>query len=253
MAPAAASPEAANSNDSANKKAKIHNVVSHEEWITARKDLLIAEKEMSKQKAALAQKRRDLPWEEVKEDYEFETMENSVVKLSELCQGEDSTVVIQHFMFSGGENGCHLCSFFLDSFSGIYPHLKPRLNFCAVALASPEDLAKVQSKKGWSFPMVSSRKNSFQRDYGVHWTKEEVDNQKAVYNYDKSWSFGTMAPGISVFHKVDGKVYHTYSTYAAGLADLNATFAVLDITPTGRNETGGPASNMWWVKHKESY
>lgn len=241
-----------NTNTDTSKMAKLHKVVSHEEWVKARQELLVAEKDMSKQKVRLTQKRQDLPWEEVKEDYEFETTDDKTVKLSELCQGEDSTAVIQHFMFDGGDNGCHLCSFFLDGFNGIYPHLKPRVNFCAVALASPEDLAKVQAKKGWDFQIVSSRNNSFQRDFGVNWTKDEVDKKTAVYNYNKSWSFGTMAPGISVFKEVDGKVYHTYSTYAAGLADLNATFAVLDITPAGRNEMGGP-NNMWWIKQKESY
>ncbi|CAB9504918.1 Bacterial protein of unknown function (DUF899) [Seminavis robusta] len=250
------SPAATVSNDvdgDGNKKAKIHKVVPHEEWVQARKELLEAEKEFSKKKAELAQKRRDMPWEEVKEDYEFEMTGGKVVKLSELCQGEDGTVIIQHFMFKGGDNGCHLCSFFLDGFNSIYPHLKPRANFCAVALASPEDLEKVGKKKGWNFQMVSARKNTFQKDYGVNWGQDDVDSGSALYNYGKQqWKFGTMAPGISVFKKADGKVYHTYSTYAAGLADLNATFALLDITPTGRSETGG-SNNMWWVKQKENY
>ena len=82
------------------KKAKIHKVVSHEEWILARKKLLEAEKELTKKKAELAQTRRDMPWEEVKEDYAFELAgTGKVVKLSELCIGEDSTVIIWHFMF----------------------------------------------------------------------------------------------------------------------------------------------------------
>lgn len=246
----AAAPEEATKN----KKVMVHKVVSHEEWIQARKELLEEEKELSRRKAALAKKRRDLPWEEVKEDYVFEMAgSGEAVKLSELCGGEDSTVIILHFMFEGGDNGCRLCSFFLDSFNGLYPHLKPRANFCAVALASPEDLARVQSKKGWEFPMVSAQKNSFQGDYNVNWSQDQIENGTALYNYGKPWKFGANAPGVSVFTKTaEGNVYHTYSTYAAGLADLNATFALLDITPVGRNEGGGP-QNMWWVKQKETY
>lgn len=141
----------------------------------------------------MAQKRRDMPWEEVKEDYEFEMAgTGEVIKLSELCTGEDSTVIIQHFMFKEGDNGCHLCSFFLDAFNGLYPHLKPRVNFCAVALASPEDLDKVGKKKGWGFPMASARTNTFQKDYGVSWEKEDAENGKAVYNYGKEvFKYGT--------------------------------------------------------------
>lgn len=244
-------PPASNTVENGDNAKKIHNVVSHDEWVAARLELMEAEKELSKRKAALAQKRRDMPWEEIKEDYEFETTDNKVVRLSELCQGEDSTAVIQHFMYDGGESGCKACSFFMDGFNGVYPHMKPRLNFCVVALASPEDLQKIQTQKGWDFAMLSARKNSFQRDYGVHWTEEEVEKKTAVYNYNRLWAYGNTGPGISVFQKVDGKVYHTYSTYAAGLADLNAMFAVLDVTPTGRNEAD--KNNMWWIKHKESY
>jgi predicted dithiol-disulfide oxidoreductase (DUF899 family) len=183
----------ANMVDDTNKKTKIHKIVSHDEWVSARKELLEAEKELSKQKAALAQKRRDMPWEEVKEDYEFEMAGSGEgIKLSELCTGEDSTVIIQHFMYKDGDNGCPLCSFFLDSFNGLYPHLKPRVNFCAVALASPEDLDRVGKKQGWSFPLVSARKNTFQKDYDVNWETEDVENGKAVYNYGKEvFKYGT--------------------------------------------------------------
>ena len=96
--------------------------------------------------------------------------------------------------------------------------------------------------------MLSARHNSFQRDYGVHFPD---DNAERVYNYSSAWNYGNMAPGLSVFCKRQNKVYHTYSTYAAGLADLNATFALLDVTPTGRNET--EHGNMWWVQHAEDY
>ena len=47
-------------------------------------------------------------------------------------------------------------------------------------------------------------------------------------------------------------MYHTYSTFAAGLAELSLVHSVLDLTPTGRDE-GGDRHNMWWIKHKEEY
>ena len=47
-------------------------VVSREEWTQARKALLVREKEFSREREALAQARRDLPWEEVTKDYVFD-------------------------------------------------------------------------------------------------------------------------------------------------------------------------------------
>jgi len=132
------------------KKAKVHEVVSHDEWIKAREILLREEKELTRKKAALAEKRQELPWEKVEKDYDFESLDGPI-KLSQLC-GENDSLIVFHFMFSGGDNGCKLCSFFLDGINGIYDHLKPRARFVAVALASPQDLEKVRVKKGWKQP-----------------------------------------------------------------------------------------------------
>ena len=68
--------------------------------------------------------------------------------------------------------------------------------------------------------------------------------------HNRAW--GTEAPGASVFKLRDGDVYHTYSTFAVGLAELSLVHSVLDLTPTGRDE-GGDRHNMWWIKHKEEY
>ena len=47
-------------------------VVSREEWTQARTAFLVREKEFSREREALAQARRDLPWEEVTKDYVFD-------------------------------------------------------------------------------------------------------------------------------------------------------------------------------------
>ena len=236
------------------KKVKVHQVVSHDEWTAARKELLEAEKELTRKRTELAQKRRDLPWEEVSKDYEFETIKGTI-KLSELCgDDEDRSLIIWHFMFESGDNGCKLCSFFLDGINGLYEHLKARANFAVIALASPQDLERVRSKKQWDFPMLSSKKNNFNKDFGVGWSQEDIDSGTAVYNYNKEWKYGPTAPGLSVFKKSsDGTIYHTYSCYSVGLADFNATFALLDVVPEGRAEGSSGRNNMWWVEHKEDY
>jgi predicted dithiol-disulfide oxidoreductase (DUF899 family) len=45
---------------------------------------------------------------------------------------------------------------------------------------------------------------------------------------------GTDGPGVSVFLREDGRVFHTYSAYARGLDPLLGTYHWLDLTPLGR-------------------
>ena len=47
-------------------------------------------------------------------------------------------------------------------------------------------------------------------------------------------------------------MYHTYSTFAAGLGDLVSGLKLLDLVPGGRNEAS-PNHNFYWVKAKEDY
>jgi predicted dithiol-disulfide oxidoreductase (DUF899 family) len=57
-------------------------------------------------------------------------------------------------------------------------------------------------------------------------------------------------PGLSVFAKDDeGRVYHTYSSYARGNEEVISAFTYLDMTPKGRNET----EIMDWVKRHDEY
>jgi len=46
-----------------------HKVVSHQEWIAARKRHLIDEKAFTREGERLSQARRDLPWELVEKEY----------------------------------------------------------------------------------------------------------------------------------------------------------------------------------------
>jgi len=49
-----------------------HKVVSHEEWVEARKRHLVEEKKFTTLRDQLSQARRDLPWELVEKEYVFE-------------------------------------------------------------------------------------------------------------------------------------------------------------------------------------
>ena len=51
-------------------------------------------------------------------------------------------------------------------------------------------------------------------------------------------------PGLSVFAKDKGAVFHTYSTYARGLDIIVGTYNLLDMVPKGRDEDSLP-----WTWH----
>ena len=95
---------------------------------------------------------------------------------------------------------------------------------------------------GWTFPWLSSAGSDFNFDYHVSFTAEELKAGAVDYNY-RLESSGSEAPGISVFLKDDdGKIYHTYSTYARGLDMLNVAYHYMDLVPKGRDEADtGPA------------
>ena len=74
----------------------------------------------------------------------------------------------------------------------------------------------------------------------------------------KTYNFGTIAPeseempGISVFAKDGGAIYHTYSTYSRGIDMVNGTYQLLDLVPKGRDEDGLDFS-MEWVRRRDEY
>src|SRR5687768_10199377 len=97
-------------------------IVSREEWLKARAELLAREKAFTKLRDELSETRRQLPWTRVEKPYVFATHQGKR-QLSELFE-EKSQLVVYHFMFAPeDELGCKSCSFWADSFNGIVPHL----------------------------------------------------------------------------------------------------------------------------------
>jgi len=50
-----------------------HKIATREEWLAAREQLLVREKEHTRLGDELAQRRRALPWVWVEKDYRFDT------------------------------------------------------------------------------------------------------------------------------------------------------------------------------------
>jgi predicted dithiol-disulfide oxidoreductase (DUF899 family) len=145
--------------------------------------------------------------------------------------------------------GCPNCSYWADNFNGIDKHLAARDTAFVLVSRGPLDKLQAYKKRlGWTFRWVSSLGNDFNFDYRVSFRKGEKDK---LYNFETIPPHGEENPGISVFRREDGQIYHTYSTYARGLDLLNGTYHLLDITSLGRHED--PERPMSWVKRHDKY
>ncbi len=231
-----------------------HKVVSHDEWIAARKAYLAEEKAFTRARDALARKRRELPWEKVEKKYVFDTPQGKQ-SLADLFGGK-SQLIIYHFMLGPGwEAGCPSCSYLADHFDGAVIHLAQRdVSFVVVSRAPLAEIETFKRRMGWRFKWVSSYGSDFNSDYQVSFTPEEKKGGKVLYNYEFIESFPSEErPGASVFYKnAAGEVFHTYSTYGRGLDILIGTYHFLDLAPKGRDEDG-LASSMAWVRHHDRY
>ena len=157
-----------------------NQVVSHDDWIDARLELLAAEKEFTRQRDALTCRRMAMPWERVEKPYRFEGP-NGALSLADLFDGR-SQLIVYHFMFGPDwDEGCTSCSFWADNFNGIPIHLNHRdVTFTAVSRAPLAKLEAYKKRMGWSFPWVSSHGSEFNRDYNISFTAEELRNTLAT-------------------------------------------------------------------------
>lgn len=223
-----------------------HKIVSREEWIEARKQLLAREKAFTHERDQLSAERRALPWVEVTERYVFDRARGPAT-LAELFEGR-SQLVVYHFMFGPDwKAGCKSCSFWADNFNGIVEHLAHRdVTLMAISRAPLAKLTAFARRMGWSFAWASSAGNDFNRDYGVSFSPEQLASGTVTYNYAERKASGSELPGISVFHRdAGGRIFHTYSCYARGLDMLNGAYHYLDLVPKGRDEAGLPSPNAW--------
>ena len=229
-----------------------HRIVSHDEWIAARRSFLTKEKEFNRLRDELSRERRELPWEHVKKPYVFES-ENGRETLADLF-GQRSQLIVYHFMYGPDwEIGCKSCSFWADNFNGIIPHLNARdVALVAVSRAPLQKLQAQARRFGWTFKWVSSSGNDFNFDYCVSFPPEALERGEVSYNYSPQKLGSTEMPGISAFFRDGDQIYHSYSTYARGLDMLNTAYHYLDIAPKGRDEAG-LAFPMAWVKHRIAY
>ena len=228
-----------------------HAVVSRDEWLTARRELLKAEKEVTHLRDKVAKERLALPWVRMEKDYVFDTPDGPRT-LAELFEGR-SQLLVQHFMFAPGwEEGCPSCSFMADHTDGMNLHLAHHdVTVVAVSRATLAEIERYRSRMGWKFRWVSSNGNSFNHDFRVSFTPEEIAAGQVDYNFGTSEETDEEFPGISTFFMDEaGAVFHTYSTFGRGVEVMMGTYAMLDLMPKGRNETEGMGD---WMRRHDRY
>jgi predicted dithiol-disulfide oxidoreductase (DUF899 family) len=233
---------------------ELPKVVSRAEWLSARKELLIKEKQLTRQRDEIDRQRRDLPWVKIEKNYIFDGP-NGRQTLADLFENR-SQLIVSHFMFGPGwKEGCVGCSFRSDHVDGALPHLEHHdVSFVTISRAPLEEIEAFKKRMGWRFRWLSSYETDFNFDYHVSFTKEEAATGKVYYNYDSREFVSEELSGISVFYRNEaGEVFHTYSTHGRGDEMLVTAYMYLDLTPKGRNETG-PRHNLTdWVRHHDRY
>jgi len=228
-------------------------IVSRDEWLVARRELLVKEKQLTRDRDAVAAERRQLPWVRVEKDYVFDGP-NGKATLAGLFAGK-TQLIVYHFMFGPDwQEGCPSCSFNMDHTDGALVHLAQRdVSFTAISRAPYPKIAAFKKRMGWGFNWVSSHASDFNRDYDVAFTKEELASGTVYYNYGMNRFPGEEAPGISVFYKDgNGDIFHTYSAYARGTETTVNTYNYLDYVPKGRDEDA-LAFTMSWIRHHDRY
>ena len=229
-----------------------HQIVSEQEWLGARKQLLLKEKELTHMQDEVNRLRRELPWVKVEKQYTFDTPVGRKT-LAELFDGR-SQLVVYHFMFSPDwDEGCAHCSFWADHFDATRAHLAQRDTALVVISRAPfKKLAAFKKRMGWKFKWVSSFKNDFNFDLGVSFTPEQIRSGKLVYNFAPMSMKIDEREGVSAFYKDSkGDVFRTYSAYARGIDILNTTYHFLDLTAKGRDEN--PEQTQDWVRYHDEY
>jgi len=228
-----------------------HPIVSREEWLNARKALLVKERAMTHELDALRAERRQLPWVKVEKSYVFEGPEGKCT-LGDLFRGR-SQLAVYHFMLTpGSDHICRGCSFTVDHVDAARQHFEQAdLAFTAVSRVPLQRIEAVKSRMGWTFPWVSSQGSDFNFDYRVSFTPEDIAAGRAIYNYGTVIRNSPDMFGTSIFVTDDkGAIFHSYSTHHRGTELLMGALNWLDLVPKGRNETGG---TMSWVRLHDEY
>ena len=213
-------------------------IVSSQAWDTARRELLVKEKELTRARDALAADRRRMPRFAVDKDYVFEGPSGKI-GLLDLFEGRRQLIVYRFFYEPGvmgwPDSGCTGCSMMADQV-GHLSHLNARdVTYARVSRAPQANIERLKARMGWESPWYTMT-DGFDADFGVD-----------------QWH------GTNVFVRDGNDIFRSYFVDARGDEALGSTWSYMDLAPFGRQETwedspaGYPQTEpyQWWKRHDE--
>jgi predicted dithiol-disulfide oxidoreductase (DUF899 family) len=227
-------------------------VVSREEWLQARRELLAEEKDLTRRRDRLNARRRELPMVRVEKEYVFDGPAGPV-SLAGLF-GDLRQLVVQHVMFGPDWDAARpSCTEATGELTGsLVARLRSRDTAYAMVCRAPLDkIEAYRTGRGWVVPWYSSYGSSFNYDFQL--TLEAAAGQ-VTYNYQPQSDLPSDGsplelPGASCFLLDSGEIFHTYSAYARGLDHVDFAYAYLDLTASGRPEAWEQPSGRAPVIH----
>jgi predicted dithiol-disulfide oxidoreductase (DUF899 family) len=207
-----------------NNKAHFPNESS--EYRSARNALLAEEIELRRHIERVASQRRALPTGgEIPEDFELFS-ETGPIRFSSLF-GDKDTLMVYSMMYGPQRNSpCPMCTSFLNAWNGTAVNLRQRAAIAVTARSPIERLREYKTQRGFgNLPFFSDTSGEYTRTY----VSAEDDD----------------IPGLSVFSRRNGSIYHFYSGEMSGemsdpgqdprgAPDADPLWTMLDWTPEGR-------------------
>ena len=205
------------------------------EYRKRRDALLEAEAALRDQREAVAELRRALPTNLVKQDYVFREGPADLekdeplreTKLSELFDDGHDELLLVHFMFDPSwEKGCPMCSMWADGYDAVARHVRERASFAVVAKQEIVPFRRYARSRGWqNLRLLSAHDSPFIGDFGM---EDPEFGQK---------------PGVSTFRReADGAVHHVQTLDAMldgkfrGVDLLTPVYSLFDLLPSGRGD-----------------
>ena len=220
-------------------------IVSPQEWKTAREQMLVKEKELTRARDALAAERRRMPWMAVEKDYRFEGP-NGAASLADLFEGRRQLVIYRAFYApevttcgpgtSYPERACVGCSMIADQVA--HPaHLHARDTTLAFASRAPQaEIQGLKERHGWELIPWYTITDDFDADFGVD-----------------EWH------GHNAFIRQGDRIFRTYFIHSRGAEHMGTTWSYLDMTALGRQEEwedspkGYPQTSGGWWNYHDAY
>lgn len=210
-------------------------IVSPEDWLSARLDLLEREKRLTRAHDAVSAQRRRLPMVRLAKTYRFEGPQGPRM-LADLFEGQRQ-LIVYHFMFDPAwEKGCPGCTGFVDALGDLALLAQRDTNFVLISRAPLAKLEAYRVARGWDRPWYSSFGSDFNYDFHVSFSRESMARDNTInYRPRRSETEGE-SHGLSVFFRLGDELFHSYSTYERGVEALTDSYSLLDVTPYGRQE-----------------